>query len=102
MVSGTQTGLCWHKPRPLETAMTMPLTVPPSWTLGDRGRRNTVVLGYDRSRAGRAALAEAARRAGPDGRLVVVHATSAPDALLDAAGYEEVLGAHDRYVQQIR
>jgi hypothetical protein len=38
----------------------------------------------------------------PDGKLIVVYATSAPDALLDAAGYEGVLGTHDRYVQQIR
>jgi nucleotide-binding universal stress UspA family protein len=80
----------------------MPLTVPPSWTLANGKRRNTVVLGYDRSVAARAALGEAARRSGPDGKLVVVYATSAPDALLDAAGYEEVTGAHDRYVQQIR
>lgn len=82
--------------------MSMPLTVPPSWTLAHHKRRNTVVLGYDRSPAARAALGEAARRAGPDGKLVVIYATSSPDALLDAAGYEEVTGAHDRCVQQIR
>lgn len=82
--------------------MSMPLTVPPSWTLADRRRGSRVVLGYDRTRAARAALAEAARRVSPDGTLVVVYASRSPDALVDAAGYEDVVGAHDRCVQQIR
>lgn len=82
--------------------MSMPLTVPPSWTLASRRRGDTVVVGYDRSRAARAALGEAARRAGPEGTLVVVYATSSPDALFDQAGYEEVVGAHDHDVRQIR
>jgi hypothetical protein len=38
---------------PWSNVMSMPLTVPPSWTLADRKRRTTVVLGYDRSRATR-------------------------------------------------
>jgi nucleotide-binding universal stress UspA family protein len=82
--------------------MSMPVTVPPSWTLTSRRRGNVVVVGYDRSHAARAALREAARRAGPEGRLVVVYATSSPDALFDPAGYEGVMGAHDRDLRQIR
>ena len=43
-----------------------------------RPQRSRIVVGYDGSPASRRALEEAARRAGPDGDLYVVHCFHAP------------------------
>jgi nucleotide-binding universal stress UspA family protein len=56
----------------------------------NRSRR--IVVGYDGSPASRAALAHAARRAGEDGQIYIVHAYSLPSDWLGAVNYTELLG----------
>ena len=50
-----------------------------------------IVVGYDGSPASRAALARAAERAGPDGRIYVVHAYSLPMDWLAMPSYQNLL-----------
>ena len=59
-------------------------------TTDNHGRR--IVVGYDGSPASRAALAQAAERAGEDGRIYIVHAYSLPSDWLGAANYADLLG----------
>ena len=54
----------------------------------------TIVVGYDGSQASRAAIALAARRARPGGRVIVVHAYDLPPNFLDAPDYSGTLGRH--------
>jgi nucleotide-binding universal stress UspA family protein len=48
----------------------------------------TVLVGYDGSETGRAALAYAAQRVGPGGRVVVAHVVAAPTAFIDTQYHE--------------
>jgi nucleotide-binding universal stress UspA family protein len=58
-------------------------------TLDNRSPR--IVVGYDGSRASRAALARAAERAGPDGKLYVVHAYTLPHDWVGTPDYQRLL-----------
>jgi nucleotide-binding universal stress UspA family protein len=51
----------------------------------------TALVGYDGSETARAALAHAAQRVGPDGRIVVAHVVASLPAFLDTEYYEEAL-----------
>jgi nucleotide-binding universal stress UspA family protein len=51
----------------------------------------TIVVGYDGSDASRAALLFAAKQAGSEGRVFVVHAFELPPDLLGSPNFEEVL-----------
>jgi len=69
-------------------------------SIENRGRR--IVVGYDGSPASRAALAQAAQRAGEDGRIYIVHAYSLPSDWLGAANYADLLGlAQERAQTQL-
>lgn len=57
-------------------------------------KRPCIVVGYDGSESARAAVAYAARRAGGDGRVFVVHAFGPPPDWLGAPGYQRVLDDH--------
>ena len=62
-------------------------------------RRPTIVVGYDGSPASRAAVGVAARRAGPGGRVIVVHAYDLPPDFLGSPDYGGILAgrqAHGR------
>jgi nucleotide-binding universal stress UspA family protein len=50
-----------------------------------------IVVGYDGSPASRAALAQAAERAGADGRVYVVHAYSLPGDWIGIPDYQRLL-----------
>lgn len=54
----------------------------------------TIVVGYDGSDAARRALAEAARRAGPGGTVLVVHAYEPPPDWMGRPDYQRILDAH--------
>ncbi|MGA2925900.1 MAG: universal stress protein [Solirubrobacteraceae bacterium] len=54
-------------------------------------RRPVIVVGYDGSEPSRAALVEAARRAGASGRVFVVHAYDLPPDFLGSPNYEQLL-----------
>lgn len=54
----------------------------------------TILVGYDGSDAARRALAEAARRAGPGGTVLVVHAYEPPPDWMGRPGYQRILDAH--------
>ena len=51
----------------------------------------TALVGYDGSETARAALAYAAQRVGPGGRVVVAHIVAPPTAFIDTQYYEESL-----------
>ncbi len=51
----------------------------------------TIVVGYDGSQVSRAAVEVAARRAGSDGRVIVVHAYDLPPDFLGTPRYGELL-----------
>lgn len=51
----------------------------------------TIVVGYDGSDTGRAAVAYARRRAGADGRVFVVHAYDLPADMLGFPNYQRLL-----------
>ena len=53
-----------------------------------------VVVGYDGSESARAAVAYAVKRAGKEGRVIVVHAFGPPPDWLGAPGYQRVLDEH--------
>jgi nucleotide-binding universal stress UspA family protein len=53
-----------------------------------------VVVGYDGSEEARSAVAHAARRAGKDGRVVVVYAFGPPPDWFGAPNYQHVLEDH--------
>ncbi len=94
----------FHPRRPFEAQegyMTMLVTVARrrSSETGADGR--TVVVDYGRSDEAREALALAARRAGPNGRVVIVDAMSAPADAPGSAG-DDTEGAHDHREQEIR
>ena len=59
-------------------------------------RPQTIVVGYDGSGAARAALAYAARQAGPGGRVYVVHAYHPPPDFLGSPTYQDMLSHHRR------
>jgi nucleotide-binding universal stress UspA family protein len=54
----------------------------------------TIVVGYDGSDAARAALVFAARQAGPEGRVFVVHAYELPPDFLGSPNYDRLLSEH--------
>ena len=54
----------------------------------------TLVVGYDGSPQSRAAVDYAARRAGPDGRVFVVHAYAPPTDWLGGPNYQHVMNDH--------
>jgi nucleotide-binding universal stress UspA family protein len=58
-------------------------------TLDNRSRR--IVVGYDGSPASRAALAQAAERAGDDGKVYVVHAFDQPQDWIGTPDYQRLL-----------
>jgi nucleotide-binding universal stress UspA family protein len=60
-----------------------------------------VVVGYDGSEPGRAALAYAARRAGEGGRIVAVHAFQPAADFLGAPYYQRTLEAHQQHGRQL-
>lgn len=65
-----------------------------------RGRR--IVVGYDGSPASRAALAQAAERAGEDGRIYIVHAYSLPSDWLGMPKYADLMAlAQERALSQL-
>lgn len=67
--------------------------------MSDRAAGPTIVVGYDGSDASREALRRAARRAAPDGLVVVVHAYDLPPDLLGSPDYGGLLAgrqAHGR------
>jgi hypothetical protein len=66
---------------------------------GEDGR--TVVVDYSRSDEAREALVLAAQRAGPNGRVVIVDAMSAPADAPGSAG-DDTVGAPDHREQEIR
>ena len=51
----------------------------------------TTLVGYDGSETARAALAYAAGRAGPQGRLIVAHVVTSPTPFMDTVYYDEAL-----------
>lgn len=51
----------------------------------------TIVVGYDGSPAARAAVEQAIDRAGPDGRLILVHAYQVPADFIGASYYNAML-----------
>lgn len=51
----------------------------------------TTLVGYDGSETAKAALAYAARRVGPDGKLVVAHAVTTPTPFIETDYYDEAL-----------
>lgn len=51
----------------------------------------TTLVGYDGSDTAKAALAYAARRVGPDGRVVVAHIVTPPTAFIDTQYHDEAL-----------
>src|SRR5688500_18225755 len=51
----------------------------------------TALVGYDGSETARAALAYAAQRVGPGGRIVVAHIVAPPTAFIDTQYYDESL-----------
>jgi nucleotide-binding universal stress UspA family protein len=53
-----------------------------------------IVVGYDGSDAARQALAEAARRAGPDGSVLIVNAYEPPHDWIGRPDYQRILDAH--------
>jgi nucleotide-binding universal stress UspA family protein len=59
--------------------------------MGQPERAPTIVVGYDGSEAGRAALLFAARQAGPSGRVFVVHAYELPPDFLGWPNYDRLL-----------
>jgi nucleotide-binding universal stress UspA family protein len=68
--------------------------------------RPCIVVGYDGSPSSLVALGDAAQRAGPDGRLIVVHAYDLPSPslgwpLYDSALEEAATGAR-RFVDELR
>jgi nucleotide-binding universal stress UspA family protein len=60
-----------------------------------------VIVGYDGSEPARAALAYAAQRASPHGRVVAVHAAQPTPDWLGWPNYREVLEAHQGHGQQV-
>lgn len=67
--------------------------------------RPCIVAGFDGSPSSLAAVREAARRTGPDGRLIVVHAYGLPSAALgwplyDSAAEDAATGAR-RFMEQL-
>jgi nucleotide-binding universal stress UspA family protein len=58
------------------------------------GRGPCVAVGYDGSEEARAAVSYAAKRAGPEGRVIVVHAFGPPPDWLGAPNYQHVLDDH--------
>jgi nucleotide-binding universal stress UspA family protein len=80
--------------------MRMPLEAVDSPSqVGDVG--DTIVAGYDGSAGAVRALAEAAERAGPAGRVIVVHAGESPADWLDSPFYESALAAQRRRRRRI-
>jgi len=60
--------------------------------MSDRGDdTRTIVVGYDGSDAARVAVAFACRRAGPAGRVYVVHAYDLPSDMLGFPNYDSLL-----------
>jgi nucleotide-binding universal stress UspA family protein len=55
------------------------------------GAKPTIVVGYDGSEAARAAVTLAARRAGQDGRLVIVHSYGLPPDFLGLPNFDQLL-----------
>src|SRR5262245_1522794 len=74
----------------------------PPWPMirgqgGDDGmtnERRCIVVGYDGSPSARAAVAHAARRAGPGGKVVAVHAFDPPPDWLGHPFYQRMLDEH--------
>ena len=56
--------------------------------------RPTIVVGYDGSAQSRSAVDYAARRAGPEGTVFIVHAYSPPSDWLGHPNYQHVLEDH--------
>jgi len=56
----------------------------------------TIVVGYDGSDAARVAVAFACRRAGPAGRVYVVHAHDLPSDMLGFPNYDSLLAERQR------
>lgn len=54
-----------------------------------------IVVGYDGSDAARAAVAYAATRAGPNGKVYVVHCFEPPPDWIGAPGYQRQLDEHE-------
>jgi nucleotide-binding universal stress UspA family protein len=61
----------------------------------------TLVVGYDGSKASRAALLFAARQAGPRGRVFVVHAYELPPDLFGSPNYERLLSERRRHGESL-
>ena len=57
----------------------------------------TIVVGYDESPAAHAAVEYAIDRAGPDGRVVLVHAYRVPSDHVGASYYNELLADASQY-----
>jgi nucleotide-binding universal stress UspA family protein len=55
--------------------------------------RPRIVAGYDGSAAARAAVSHALRRAGEDGRIIIVHAFKPPSGLSASLDFDEMLRA---------
>jgi nucleotide-binding universal stress UspA family protein len=70
-----------------------------SKTSGTNGR--VIVAGYDGSATARAAVDYAAREAGPDGRVFVVHAYGPPPDWLGFPNYQRVLDDHQEHGQAV-
>src|SRR5437016_1708731 len=54
----------------------------------------TIVVAYDGSDAARRALAEAARRAGVGGKVLIVHAYDPPPSWIGRPDYQHILSTH--------
>ena len=61
----------------------------------------TIVVGYDGSASARAAVDYAARRAGPDGNVFVVHAYGPPSDWLGRPNYQRVLSDHEERARAV-
>lgn len=61
----------------------------------------TIVVGYDGSEAARAAVTVAARRAGDDGRLVIVHSYGLPPDFLGFPYYDRLLTDRQAHGQAV-
>jgi nucleotide-binding universal stress UspA family protein len=60
-----------------------------------------IVVGYDGSNASQAALLFAARQAGPDGRVMIVHAFELPPDMLGWPNYDRLVAERRRRGEQL-
>lgn len=63
--------------------------------------RRCIVAGFDGSAASRAAVSLAVERARPDGRVVVVHAFTAPDSWYGGPNYQTLLDTELGHAQEL-